>query len=96
MSGNYWDKDQDFDPSEPLPEAMTGFELSAPDPDFVNVSGRADQPLWVERGEIAAIGVRGSEDTLVVLKGSGMQLVAKRIHPNEVVQLVAGGNDDKD
>jgi len=83
----------DFDPSEPLPEALTGFELTAPEPDFVNVSGIADEPLWVERCEIAAIGVFGTDSSMVILKNSGFQLKAKNIHPNEVAQIVAGGND---
>ena len=88
------DEPFDFDVAEPLPDAMTGFELKPVDPVFVNVSGLDDEPLWVERGEIAAMGMRGDKDTLIVLKGSGMQLVAKAIHPNVVVQLVSEGNDD--
>lgn len=66
--------------------------------DMINVSGVEDQPLWVERSEVAAIGMRGPNDTLIVLRHSGTQLVAKGIHPNEVVQLVAGLGiaDDQD
>lgn len=75
---------------------MTGFELSAPEPDFVNVSGVEEEPLWVERNEVAAIGVYGKDGTIVILKNSGFQLKAKGMHPNEVVGLIAGGNDAED
>ena len=60
---------------------------------FVNISGVEDEPLWVDPGWVAAVGMRGPEDTLIVLQ-SGTQLVAKGMHPNEVVQLLAEGNDD--
>lgn len=64
--------------------------LRAPDPVLINVSGVSDEPLWVVPEEVAAIGMRGKDDTLVVLKGSGTQLVAKGMHPNEVAQAVCG------
>lgn len=57
--------------------------------DFVNISGKEDEPLWVRRGAVDAIGVRGKEDSLVVLS-NGTQLVAKGTHPNEVIGLVVG------
>jgi hypothetical protein len=61
--------------------------------DFVNISGVSDEPLWVRRGAVDAIGVRGREDSLVVLS-NGMQLIAKSTHPNEVIGLVMGVDSD--
>lgn len=55
--------------------------------DLVNISGVDDEPLWVATNEIAAIGVRGKDASLVVLRG-GTQLVAKGMHPNEIIGLL--------
>ena len=67
----------------------------APPGDFVNVSGLDAEPLWVRRSAVDAIGVRGENDSLVVL-GNGTQLVAKRTHPNELIGLVLGVDDAED
>lgn len=61
--------------------------------EMINVSGIDTEPLWVNAWEVAAIGARGKEDSLIVLK-SGTQLVAKSIHPNELVGLVVGVDAD--
>lgn len=71
-------------------------EVLSVEPDMINVSGVVDEPLWVAVSEIAAIGIRGAKDTLVVLKGSGMQLVAKSMHPNEVLGMIMEGTDAED
>jgi hypothetical protein len=63
----------------------------AAQPDLVNISGVDDEPLWVATNEIAAIGVRGKEDSMIVLRG-GTQLVAKGMHPNEIIGLVSGAD----
>lgn len=88
------DKVFDFDVVEPLPEAMTGFELKPVEPDFVNVSGVDEEPLWVERCEIAAVGVFGKDSSMIILKDSGFQLKAKGIHPNEVMGIISGLGDE--
>lgn len=58
--------------------------------DLVNLSGKEDEPMWVERSEVAAIGVFGPADSMVVLRSSGTKLRCKSIHPNEIAQLVTG------
>jgi len=70
------------------PEPVYEAELVSDNVVMVNVSGRADEPLWVQANEVAAVGVRGKDDSMLVLRGSGMQLIAKGTHPNEVVQLL--------
>lgn len=84
---------EDFNIQESLPSAsepITDFALSAPDPVLINVSGKDTEPLWVDPYEVAAVGLRGEDSSLIVLKGSGTQLVAKGTHPNEVAQAVCG------
>lgn len=56
---------------------------------MINVSGKEDEPLWVNPFVVDAIGIHG-DGTLLVL-GSGVTLVAKRKHPNEVAQQVCEG-----
>lgn len=63
------------------------------EPDLVNISGVDDEPLWVATSEVAAIGMRGATASLVVLK-SGVQLVAKGMHPNEIIGLMTGANSE--
>ena len=75
----------------PTVEHVEGTLLQTTFPsDMVNLSGKEDEPMWVERSEVAAIGVFGPNDSLVVLRSSGVKLRCKDIHPNEVVQLVTG------
>jgi uncharacterized protein YlzI (FlbEa/FlbD family) len=59
---------------------------------YINVSGVDDEPLWVDVDEIAAIGVRGANDTAIVLK-SGTTIIAKDKHPNEVIGEVMASAD---
>lgn len=66
----------------------------APQTDYVNVSSVSDEPLWVERRRVLAIGVHG-KGSLVVMEG-GVQLVAKGTHPNEAVQIVSGVDSAED
>lgn len=70
--------------------------LVADDKDMINVSGKEDEPLWVDRNEIAAVGVFGPSDSLVVLKTSGMKLRAKHIHPNELIGIIMEREENGD
>lgn len=63
--------------------------LTSPGPVFVNISGVDSEPLWVQPHEVAAIGVYGDKNTLVVLRSSGKELSARNITPSEVAQLLA-------
>jgi len=84
VSGN------DFEITEPVTTQLDAFTKC-----FVNV-GPDEEPLWVDPNEVAAVGIHG-RGAMVVLAGSGMQLVAKGKTPSEVAQLLAddvGNYDD--
>lgn len=87
LRGRFGDVGQgETEPSFPKEgvECVGGTWLGPAERTMVNVSGVDTEPLWVDPKEVAAVGMRGPDDTAIVLL-SGTTIIAKGTHPNQVV-----------